>query len=601
MSAAPYKPIQSKPPSPEMLGVPRAGWAPPRRRPEDVPDSLQYQGHYRPSQFMPNYGNKLESEVGKARGYYEQNLKGQPGIPRLEHNRIQRTFPTYNGPLSSWAFMGPGGAGSHLYAAVKPNEESARKMRPLVGHAPGIITSPNRPRTEKEKAEISREMGPPSVRTQINGLPADYPPYSTPFDPESTQHEMRHAWTLGDDPEIPGMAESPLGRLLDTKVKYPKMGISDDSALERIHPGASHGLLPSEQMGWLSGLQHELFKQQGSRLESPEEAENYMRGMLALPDDEFEAAVSDFDSDSARGLRHLRILQNGVPQEVIDSGQVTPSTEPFRYREGVKSLPKWLGGKELPFTGEVKEMPNAYQQGKEVAPEVLEQYIQWLSKLAPALVSTQNGDQQIMKTASEPIDMTKAAGLQELLSGAGNFINNMPNNPTWQNAGAGAGGGALLMILLNLLTGGKMSRGILPAMLAGGALGGGAPHLYNYMNQQGAFGGSSPAVAPPQPEGPMGPPAPKPEEMERRRVASLSPLARHHENRTNSYDEGTLGRDVAAPFMNAWETIGANATKPFRSLYETGRTLKDKGLMTPTNELFRDPLTNARPYSDTNP
>lgn len=92
-----------------------------------------------------------------------------------------------------------------------------------------------------------------------------------------------------------------------------------------------------------------------------------------------------------------------------------------------------------------------------------------------------------MKTASE-FDMTKEAGLEQFLGQAGNFINNMPNNPAWQNALAGGGSLALPLLLINLLSGRSPLRGLLPALLLGGALGGGLPAAFNAMNERGMFG-----------------------------------------------------------------------------------------------------------------
>lgn len=427
----PLKPIPARPPTTNVMPVPRAGWNPPRRRGDDIGKDMRYQGHYRPAQFMPNYGNSLGAEVDKARSYYEKNLQGKPGDPRLDYNRIQRTFPVYSGPMSRLNSLMTGhSAGGHFYAPVPWDQKDGanlsnpaqRQIKALVGHSPAAITTPSRPLREDElermaQAGITSEKmyaanaTKPDELNLYDALPSDY---------RGLQHEMRHAWTARDG----GGALIPNAAAL---------------AMQAYHPGAPHGISELEQTGWLSGLQHELYKQRGSRLETPEAAEDYLREMIDLPEEEFESRVKDFESDSARGMRHLRYLRHGIPDVLKGEGelQVDPSPTTTHHFEG-KRLPesKWLGplsGMEIPFTDEDITIPSEYQQAKEKAPEVLDNYIEWLSRLAPALVSTQDGQNE----------MAKAATLQDFLEPRLEKQAVLTIWPTPVGMAAGAGIGAL--------------------------------------------------------------------------------------------------------------------------------------------------------------
>jgi len=299
----------------------------------------------------------------------------------------------------------------------------------------------------------------------------------------------------------------------------------------------------------LSGLQHELFGARGRRLESPEEAQAYLTRMISLPDEKFENEVSHFSSDSARGMRHLRKLKQQKSKYGAGSG---------RYFS----------------TGEESS-------GWEKAPgsEVADKYIEWLSKLAPALVSTQNNPSAMKTAAYEPADFTKEADLSELLSGLGgqasSFINNMPNNPMWQNAAAGGGGSMLLMLLLNLLSGNNMGRGMLPALLAGGALGAGIPATHNWMQKQPwmqadnsgePHGPPAPyEMGPPRPTPFEGPPLPNQRFDEMGRLQTLNPSQLRIHDRTAEMVPNSP-QATAYSVINAVDSVGDKVGKPFRGL-----------------------------------
>jgi len=600
----PPKPIPQPviPPPPDALAVPRVAWNPPRRLYAGTGDKADYKGHYRPSQFMPNYGDELESEVAKARSYYQRNLEGKDGYPQIQHNRIQRPFPVHAGPLNRWqTILGGSANGDFLYSPTPPKFDARANLRDpqhqanraLAGSAPGIVAIPSIP-SSPEELEKDREM-PKSRMEAINAIRPGSTDFVNPDDPAGLQHEMRHAWTV-DDPE---------------QIVF---GSGIGSRVSDYHPGASHGLSKVEQLGWLSGLQHELYGQRGKRLESPEEAETYLREMINLPEEEFEGRVKGFKSDADRGMRHLRYLRHGIPDALKGSGvgQVDPSPT-VKQRVDMKRFPDWMwpiGGEEIPFTGRDIEFESPYSEAEKRAPDVLEQYIQWLSKLAPALVSTQTGEPNIMKTAShEPTDMTKEADIGQLLSGLGNqtmgFINNMPNNPMWQNGLAGGGGAALLMLLLNLITGNRLGRGLFPATLAGGALGMGMPAFYNYMNRPHVDENAPVEVhGPPKPIPQHGPPAPNQMIDATGQIRYMTPLQMRQRERHKNVAPGTLKEMFlgTADKLDQWNwAAGAPARGIKNRIDETAENVKKLGLvdgigMIPTTDTFKDPY-DAEKYS----
>src|SRR5690606_17490218 len=105
-----------------------------------------------------------------------------------------------------------------------------------------------------------------------------------------------------------------------------------------------------------------------------------------------------------------------------------------------------------------------------------------------------------------------------------------------------------LMLLLNLLTGNKLGQGMLPAMLAGGALGAGMPAFYNYMNRQRVPQIDGTKYGPPIPSLMYGPPGPVgPNQVLDRlgRIHTLTPLQIKQRDRRNKVVPGTLGEVFA--------------------------------------------------------
>lgn len=542
-------------------------------------------------------------------------------MPDLDHNRIQRPFPVYAAPELGGGdyafFMGSPWGGN----SPDLGKDYYRSAHQALGPSEGLVNIKRKP--DEGMSDSDADLL-DSLNRAGGQLKSEM---SSPESMHTLQHEMRHAWTLGDSTsKLTSLDEDPVTRMLHEKVDAkeedsPKSLFSSmrgpENKIEAYHPAANHGLSKPEQIGWLSGLQHELYGARGRRLETPEEADTYLRRMANLPENEFEKEVAGFKSDSARGLRHLRVLKHGTPELWEAEGAVEPDAATLSYRENPARLPRsgWLGplsGKAIPFTGEKVTKPNPYNQGKEIAPELLEQYIEWLSKLAPALVSTQNENQNIMKTANYSLqDMTKEADIGQLLSGLGgqasSFINNMPSNPMWQNGLAGGGSSAILMLLLNLLTGNKLGRGMLPAMLAGGALGAGMPALYNYMNRPGGYGfrQDESKSGPPKPIPDMGPPGPNQMQDAVGRIHTLTPLQiRQRDRAAKEVAPGTL-RGLWNEAANDVDEFTWDHTGPVRGVAskvdEAAKNVKKHGLMsgiidTPYTGALTDPY-ESRKYS----
>lgn len=377
--------IPHKPPPANPYHVERAGWNPPRRMLAEAADLTrankipEYVGHYRPADFYPNYGQNLETEVEKARAYMAQNLPnaGQPEqpYPLIQHNNLQRPIPVFRG---NGHFMMPG--------------------QPNFG-PPALVTSISRPDVippeHLEDLEAHNMFQPGG---SVHG-------FSVPTDPDTAAHEMAHAWTLSPndrsapaeetfDPSIPGS-----GILLDTLV--------------HASPGAEHGLLYGEQLGWLSRLQHELYGQNGKRLESPDEAKSYLERMTTIPEEEFEAEVGKFDSkDVPRGMRHLRQLLKPVDTAAATEnlGDLSDEQLADSYRElfNLLTLGAWDDTPPHPddlprikeMVKQLKEERTRRKYSDENRQKALPAYIEWLSKLAPGLVSNGQPDEDAIKMGS---------------------------------------------------------------------------------------------------------------------------------------------------------------------------------------------------------
>lgn len=342
-------PVAPPPPGPSDL-PPRAAWNPNRREfgadgrtilpPglrkafSDDPNFLKtlsrsrYLGHWSPSQFMPNYGDSIGAEAAKAKNYYDGSLKGRPGDPGLDHSRIFSRFPVMEGESSgiylseSPRVTSGGGIEAGLSGSVLIGDAAkSREAQAADGLQQAMLANKYSP------AEADRIAAPGGVERER---------------PSIAQHEMRHAWTMPSKGE--GIFDTPDSL---SRRGIPSIGQSADlasSVARSAGPTVLHGLSPEEQLGWMSGIQHELFGQSGRRLETPEEARSYLDRMLSLPDDKFEEEVGSWGSDSARGLRWLR----SIPEENAD----------FR-----------------------------------------EQYVDWLSRVAPALVDSGRQDGTARKTA----------------------------------------------------------------------------------------------------------------------------------------------------------------------------------------------------------
>lgn len=196
----------------------------------------------------------------------------------------------------------------------------------------------------------------------------------------------------------------------------------------------------------------------------------------------------------------------------------------------------------------------------------------------------------------EPSDFTKEAGLQQLLGSAGNFINNMPNNPTWQNILAGGGSLALPLLLINLLSGRSPLRGLLPALLLGGALGGGLPAAFNYMNGRGMFGraGTQPQKSPYSmdnvPDADYGPPGPGQYWDENNRIRTVeTPVDKLNKERMADSTPGTLGH-WGNRMLNKADQFAWDFHAPTRGMVSTFETVKKNGL--PSLRIDQNPFAD---------
>jgi len=262
--------------------------------------SKKYVGHYTPRQFMGGYGEQLDSEIGKAKAYQDR-LRQQPGgeqFPALDYSQIDTAVPVL----------------AHEDGAVDDSmfeqyNDGTRQVRVSDGSKPLSPLSARINRTTPE------ELSPANVLT----------------------HEMRHAWQAA----APGTEHPPI--------------LPQYSTLEK--QDQPHGLRTSEQLGWLGGLQHELFKQRGSRMETPEEARALIQQAVSS-EPEFLQQYPIENTEVLRGIRWLKYLKQ-------------QSTDNYR--------------------GETERAAAAQQY---------EQMLEWLSRFAPAVVGADRPDEQAIKMGS---------------------------------------------------------------------------------------------------------------------------------------------------------------------------------------------------------
>lgn len=382
--------------------------------------NIQYAGHYAPRQFIePYYGKNYETEVNKAQTYANRELTNRP---RYETDTLRRNHRWF-GSLSQQtldvakptAQTGPDSAGS-----VFPPLDYTRLEKPV----PVFTTTSQRSFQHPAGVVVSDKSTPLSSEDRAHNLMGPQSVFETPEKRIQTavEHEFRHQWiespeTQAWDDRLPYQTTGPTfasraevglpilgpddldypnrtvshatGQRIDGQPKttphdfnYYNQSVSPENWMQVRNgyvpedlPAYEHGLSRAEQMGWASGLQQALYKRNGRRLESPEEAAAYLdRVVKTLEPEEFEQEVSDFPNDSARGLRYLRDLQLRT-----DPGWEPPD-DPNMNRDYRERL--------IRNRGPVGELPPA------------DLYMNWLSTLLPGLVGNGQPDEQAMKMGS---------------------------------------------------------------------------------------------------------------------------------------------------------------------------------------------------------
>jgi hypothetical protein len=216
-----------------------------------------YIGHYSPSQALDGYGNSLKSEIEKARAYAAVNpaLK----IQSSDYDDIFRPVPVYRGTDVDSQNAG------HLGITLQESTSG--------------------PRMTPRSAEIN-----------------NYPPgYDLNNEADDTfRHELRHS----------GQAA-----ILDDDIRG-TYSISPSKLKDRLGGAAEHGLSQAEQLGWAGGLQQEIFKLTGKRLESQAEARDFLDKATRATPEQLERAYPVQNREILRGINWLKSLrQKGSPEE----------------------------------------------------------------------------------------------------------------------------------------------------------------------------------------------------------------------------------------------------------------------------------------------
>jgi len=213
-----------------------------------------YKGNYRPSQFMGGYGDKLGDEIEKAKDYSEKHP--ELGLDPSMYSLIDRDVPVYVGHAPGGSQFGSDG-----------------------GEVYGIALDPN--------ANLAQDQS-------LN----QFQPGKSISHDEVLAHELRHSW---QSPSLEALT-----RRLGIEIGSAP-GVSTMSSSE-LHV-SGHGLSASEQAGWAGGLQQELFRLTGKRLETPQEASSFIDKATSMSKEDFESAYPVSNTEALRGINWLRFLR----------------------------------------------------------------------------------------------------------------------------------------------------------------------------------------------------------------------------------------------------------------------------------------------------
>jgi DNA-directed RNA polymerase beta' subunit len=256
----------------ESLGVQPTGATAPSLWDNVKPSALahtgDYVGDFTPRQFMTGYGSNLDAEVAKAKSYASKTQPNDGSAPlTLDYDRIDQPFPARQ--LGGSGIIGPRFMAGDKPTVIFPGDGGTFSDEVLAGN----MTS-------------TSEMTVPAVAA----------------------HEMRHAWQVADPKD--GWMESAL----------PK----DYKKVKKELPRESlHGLSRAEQLGWLGGLQQELYKSRGSRMETPEDARSVL-DQLTTDEGAFLKQTPIENTEVLRGtrwLKQVKDLMNSEDPKVRDQAQ----------------------------------------------------------------------------------------------------------------------------------------------------------------------------------------------------------------------------------------------------------------------------------------
>lgn len=270
---------------------------------------FEHIGSYRPDQFKGNYGDKLDVEIAKAKAYAANNDLG------YDYDLLKKPVPVFRRRAGSNSIVGSQSVtdiyGAGPFRTVKneilldtdmdgnPTDEYATGLNdPMPLTAMEEKTNVESPidwfgNAQEEYKKPFRDKIPTADQALTGGDIKSAPN-------ETLDHELTHSWTS------PGLM------VTDPKKLLPGSG-GLSSHRERLVSGDTHdhGAKPAEGIGWMSRLQHHLFKDQGGRLETPTEALQFLRNKVEIQDDgEFEKSLNGMPWDVRRLFRHLRNMKD---------------------------------------------------------------------------------------------------------------------------------------------------------------------------------------------------------------------------------------------------------------------------------------------------
>lgn len=262
--------------------------------------------------FYDNYNHAASG--GFSRDTYQRYLNrfSTPGnqLYAMDYDAANHPVPIYDPSQSP--FVGPQASGFYM----------TRGPTPFIGMP------------EKPDQQPSREFQTPWFDSRLDADayfkgPGDLNENLSPL--QLLMHELRHHATLAkvrdtefsDPPTNPddgrpyglgnyGEMDNVLYPLLRDNANLKQLSPDEHlDTLRQLKTSTSHGLNPTEQIGWMSGLQQELYRATGSRVENPADARRVLEGLI---DDEatFTDQTPIENKEVLRGVRHLRRFRDSI-------------------------------------------------------------------------------------------------------------------------------------------------------------------------------------------------------------------------------------------------------------------------------------------------